>query len=88
MSNDKPNFFVKVRGFIGHIAWRVFLWSIKMTEEQYNDTVHIGCEPVAPMKYWQHEDTGRLCASQSPLSDRWYEITEEQYNHAFARAYR
>ena len=27
--------FDKVRGWIGYIAWIVFLWSIRMTEEQF-----------------------------------------------------
>ena len=26
------------------------------------------------MKLWQHEDTGRITASERQPSDRWYEI--------------
>jgi hypothetical protein len=34
----QPSFSDNVREWIGHIAWRVFLWSIRMTEEQYHET--------------------------------------------------
>ena len=36
----------KIRGYIGHIAWSIFLWSLRMTDEQYDKAVHIGCKPV------------------------------------------
>jgi hypothetical protein len=32
---DKYGILDRCREFIGHIAWIVFLWSIKMTENQY-----------------------------------------------------
>ena len=35
----QETFFDKVRDFIGGIAWAVFLWSIKMTEDEYLDSV-------------------------------------------------
>jgi hypothetical protein len=28
-----------IKEFIGHIAWRVFLWSISMTDEQYLEAI-------------------------------------------------
>lgn len=60
MSNDEPNFFVKVRGFIGHVAWLVFLWSIQMTDEQYHYAVHISCIPENGAAYCEHGFNG-LC---------------------------
>ena len=32
---DKQSFFNNIRQLLGRIAWRVFLWSIKMTQEEY-----------------------------------------------------
>jgi hypothetical protein len=32
-------FLDKVRNFIGHIAWVIFLWSIRMNQDQYLDSV-------------------------------------------------
>ncbi len=32
----EPTFLDNVRDFIGHIAWRVFLWANGMTDEQYH----------------------------------------------------
>jgi hypothetical protein len=34
---------------------------------------------VPPMMYWQHDETGRVCRSVLQPSERWFEITEEQY---------
>lgn len=31
-------------------------------------------------RYWQHDETGRVCANDSRPSERWYEITEGQYD--------
>jgi hypothetical protein len=33
------SFLASVREFIGGIGWHVFLWSIKMTDEEYIDAV-------------------------------------------------
>jgi hypothetical protein len=32
---NQPTFWDNVRYFIGAIAWKVFLWSIRMSEDQY-----------------------------------------------------
>ncbi len=42
----EPSIADKVREFIGDIAWRVFLWSIRMTDEEYDHAVHAGCSPA------------------------------------------
>lgn len=36
------------------------------------------------MKYWQHDETGRLATSSDyvDLSPRYYEISKEAYDHA------
>ncbi len=39
-------FMDRIRGIIGHVAWLVFLWSIRMTAEEFDSYVHIGCEPM------------------------------------------
>src|SRR5690348_2775017 len=31
------------------------------------------------MKYWQHDETGRICESEEKPSDRWYEISKELF---------
>lgn len=36
----KQSFRDRVREFIGGIAWDVFLWSIRMTTEQYLDVIY------------------------------------------------
>lgn len=33
-----------------------------------------------PMKYWQHDETGRVCKTVLQPSERWYEITEGHYD--------
>ena len=33
----KESLFDRIRRWIGHLAWVIFLWSIRMTEEQYMD---------------------------------------------------
>lgn len=35
----EPSFRFKVRMFIGGIGWRLFLWSIKMTQDEYFECV-------------------------------------------------
>lgn len=35
----QETFFDKVREFIGSIAWSIFLWSIRMSEDEYLDAV-------------------------------------------------
>ena len=35
----QETFFDKVREFIGSIAWSIFLWSIRMSEDEYLDSV-------------------------------------------------
>ena len=32
------------------------------------------------LKYWQHDETGRLCVKETRPSPRWYEITQGQYD--------
>jgi len=44
------------------------------------------CKPP-PMRYWQHDETGRVCKSVLALGDGWGEITEEQYE-MYARSQR
>jgi hypothetical protein len=34
------------------------------------------------MKYWQHDETGRVCRTALQPSERWYEITLRQYHQA------
>lgn len=36
---SQPSFLDKVRLFISHIAWSIFLWANRMTQEQYLDRV-------------------------------------------------
>lgn len=36
---SKEKLWDKIRGFIGHLAWMTFLWSIQMTKDEYLDTV-------------------------------------------------
>lgn len=42
----------------------------------------IAGKAVLSKYYWQHEDTGNVCVSETkvPPSNRWYEITRENYN--------
>jgi hypothetical protein len=40
------SFLDRVRGWIGGIAFNVFLWANRMTAEQYDYHVHIGCKPI------------------------------------------
>lgn len=97
-----PTFIDRVRGVIGALAWRVFLWSIRMTDEQYDHLVHAGCNPAngspacehgyngicpdcdaiqtPPMKYWQHDETGRICATVLQPGERWYEMPKIIYD--------
>lgn len=35
----QPTFLDKVRDWIGGIAWDVFLWSIRMTEDEYHAAI-------------------------------------------------
>ena len=35
----QETFFDKVREFIGSIAWSIFLWSIRMSEDEYLNAV-------------------------------------------------
>ena len=40
----------------------------------------IEAEPKAPpLRYWQHDETGRVCAKVLQPGERWYEITQELY---------
>jgi hypothetical protein len=32
-----------------------------------------------PWNYYQHGETGRICATTASLSGEWYPITKEQY---------
>jgi len=41
-----PTIFDQIREWVAGIAWRVFLWAIRMTAEQYDQAVHEGCKPV------------------------------------------
>lgn len=50
---------------------------IEQVEEALNKL-----EITPPMRYWQHDETGRLCAIKIRPGDRWYEITKEQYEQA------
>jgi hypothetical protein len=38
------------------------------------------------LKYWEHDETGRICASPSQPSERWSEIPEWYYNAKIAVA--
>lgn len=58
MDTKEPTLLDNVRGLIGHIAWFVFLWSIKMTDEQYNYAVHISCIPENGAAYCEHGYNG------------------------------
>jgi hypothetical protein len=55
MDTNPPTIIDKIRGAIGSVAWRVFLWSISMTDEQYDYYVHIGCEPIRETRpiFWR-----------------------------------
>jgi hypothetical protein len=53
-----PTFADRVRGFIGSVAWRVFLWSLRMTDEQYNYLIHVGCNPANGSPACEHGYNG------------------------------
>jgi hypothetical protein len=53
-----PTFTDKVRGFIGAVAWRAFLWSLRMTDEQYDYLVHAGCNPANGSPACEHGYNG------------------------------
>ena len=36
---DKETIYEKVKGFIGAIAWWVYLWSISKTEDEYRKMI-------------------------------------------------
>ncbi len=36
----KTPLFERIRDFIGLIAWRVFLWSIQMSDERYWNSIY------------------------------------------------
>jgi hypothetical protein len=42
---DKETFSQKIKNLIGAMAWRVFIWSISMTEDEYFDAI---CKQQAP----------------------------------------
>jgi hypothetical protein len=84
----KQTLWSRIRQWIGGIGFDVFCWSIGMTGERYVTTIategiygyFFPDEP--PMKYWQHDETGRLCAVLLQPSETWHEITEMQYKEA------
>lgn len=57
MSN-RFDFRLWLRVFIGRIAWRVFLWSNGMTDEQYDSLVHAGCNPANGSPACEHGYNG------------------------------
>ena len=44
----KDNLFDNIRHLIGGISWKMFLWSTKMTQEQYFDSIYL--QEIASMK--------------------------------------
>jgi len=56
--SDKFSFWDWVRGVINTVAWRAFLWSAQMTEEQYDKVVHYGCNPANGSPACEHGYNG------------------------------
>src|SRR5690242_11567666 len=54
-----------------HKGWGIFLW--------LGAFGLCGRLPGASMKFWQQDETGRICAAEEKPSDRWYEISRELY---------
>jgi hypothetical protein len=87
----QPTLWERFKYWIGGIGFGVFLWSIGQTAEQYLTTIsheaihgyfyETNQEPP-PERYWQHDETGRVCATVLQPSERWDEITREQYSAA------
>lgn len=62
----QETFFDKVREFIGSIAWSIFLWSIRMSEDEYLDAV------VRESGITQRElDAACACAVPMPCVDNY-----------------
>lgn len=59
----ESTFLDKVRDFIGGVAWRVYLWSIRMNDEQYDKSVHDGCMPYNGTLHCEHGYNGicKIC---------------------------
>src|SRR5258706_16091621 len=43
-------------------------------------TILLNLQITPPMKYWQHGETGRLCAMPIQPSERWDEVTKDFYD--------
>ena len=64
----QETFFDKVREFIGSIAWSIFLWSIRMSEDEYLDAVvrESGLTQRSP-------DVGWTCENGHFNPPQWYQ---------------
>lgn len=62
----QPTLLDNMRGFIGGIAWRVFLWSIRMNDAQYDYLVHAGCNPANGSPACEHGYNGICVDCDAP----------------------
>lgn len=83
----QPSFWQRVREWIAGIAFGVYLRASNLTadkfhqiwQEQILGELNEVCTP--PLRYWQHEETGRVCARVLQPGELWYAITHEQYDN-------
>lgn len=74
--NSKVNEVSELRRKLGVVA----LWLARRLLKSELRVEEVRSNPP-PLRYWQHEETGRVCATPLGLGEGWVEITQEQYRY-------
>jgi hypothetical protein len=68
-----------------HYTGGALVWVCDNCKSDYNteQTMCISCgkRKSSALRYWQHDETGRVCATVNQPSERWDEISKEQYDN-------
>ena len=81
----QPTLLQNIRWWLAGIAFDMYLWLSGLTADRFHQ---IWQEQILgeisefftpPMRYWQHDETGRVCAKVLQPNERWYEIKKGDY---------